>query len=145
MNEPFYEFRVLDEALRFEFLSISDQKTIKKIVRYTETNIAQLYNLSLTDLLDDGTESDMVISNNQDMEIILATVFRTFHVFLTAYPACQIFFMGSTPVRTRLYQIAVTRELTNALEVFDIKGLTDTGFEQFVVNKPYQAFVFSLK
>lgn len=34
--------------------------------------------------------------------------------------------MGSTPARTRLYQIAIARELAQALELFDIKGLTKT-------------------
>ena len=81
----------------------------------------------------------------KDMETILATVFRTFNVFFGAYPHCQIFFMGSTPARTRLYQIAIARELTQALDLFHIKGLTNDGFELFVANKTYQAFVFSLK
>ena len=145
MDKPFYEFKVFDESLKFEFESIGKQGMVNKIIRYTETNIPRLYNLSLVDSLDDGTESDTIVSNNQDMEKVLATVVNTFNVFLRAHPHAQIFFTGSTPARTRLYQIAIARELSQAMNLFEIKGLTDAGFEEFVPNKTYQAFVFSLK
>lgn len=145
MDKPFYEFTIQDEALRFEFESVSDEQTIRKVIRYAETNVLDLYNLSLVDVLEDGAESDTAVSDNGDMEMVLATVFQTFHVFLNRYPDGLIFFMGSTPARTRLYQIAIRRELTKALTRFAIRGLTDTGFELFVVNQTYKAFVIGLR
>ena len=145
MDKPFYDFKILDEALRFEFESVGGQKNIKKIIRYAETDIANLYNLSMVDLLDNGLESDISVSNNQDMEMILATVFQTVGTFLRINPARQVFFMGSTPTRTRLYQMAINHELNEASKLFEIKGLTDDGFELFIANKTYQAFVIRLK
>lgn len=79
------------------------------------------------------------------METVLATVFQTFNQFFKQYPDCQIIFMGSTPARTRLYQIAINRELKKALEMFEIKGFTGEKFEPLTVNKSYIAFVFALK
>ncbi len=79
------------------------------------------------------------------MEMILATVFQTIGTFLRLNPARQVFFMGSTPTRTRLYQMATNHELNEASKLFEIKGLTDDGFELFMANKTYQAFVIRLK
>ena len=81
MDNPFYDFQVLDEAQQFDFESVNKQRTIKKIVRYSATNIENLYNLSLVDILPDGLESDTSVSDNQDMKTVLATVFQTFFVF----------------------------------------------------------------
>ncbi len=145
MDKPFYNFKILEDALLYEFESISSEKRIKKSVRYAETSIPNLYNLSLVDVLENGTVSDVSVSNNHDMEYVLATVFQTCKVFLNAYPNCQVFFMGSTAARTRLYQIAINRELTKALEMFEIWGLTDEGLEPFRPNRTYQAFVLALK
>lgn len=145
MNKPFYEFEITEEALRFEFESVGNERVVRKVVRYAETNVPDLYNLSLVDVLANGAESDTAITDNGDMEKVLATVFRTFSVFLNHYPDRMIFFMGSTPARTRLYQIAIRRELTEALTLFSIRGLTDNGFKPFVDNQTYKAFVFTLK
>ena len=144
MDKPTYELIVTEEALRFEFESVGKERVVKKVIRYAETNISGLYNLSLVDVLINGAESDTAITDNGDMEKILATVLSTFPLFLNRYPDCQIFFMGSTPTRTRLYQIAIRRELTTALKLFSINGLTDNGLEPFVADRTHKAFIFAL-
>ena len=42
MNEPFYEFIVLDDAMRFEFESLGKRK-LKKVILFSKTTVPNLY------------------------------------------------------------------------------------------------------
>lgn len=79
------------------------------------------------------------------MEKVLATVFRTMEIFFQNYPNCGIAFSGSTPNRTRLYRIAINRELENALTLFNIWGIQNGIPQPFEPNIEFDAFLFTLK
>jgi hypothetical protein len=99
---PFTRFKEIDEAIFYAFTSSSLEKTIQKIVILTLID-QNTYNLALVDLLDSGELSDTAVSDNQDLEQVLATVIQIILHFLQDKPACSILFRGSTPGRTRLY------------------------------------------
>lgn len=144
MNQPFYEFTTSIEAQRFEFTSIGKQ-TVHKVVVVNITELPGIYSLTLANLMPDGSLDDMTVNDNGDMERILATVFQCVQTFLDYHPKALLAFSGSNTARTRLYRIAITRELQEARQRFNIWGLTQMAVESFEPDKSYEGFLISLK
>ncbi|MEZ0484508.1 DUF6934 family protein [Fibrella aquatica] len=144
MTHPFYQFTSSVEALRYEFISVGKQ-SIPKVVIFTMTELPGIYSLTLANLLPDGSLDDMTINDNGDMETILATVLQCMNTFLDQNPEAIIAFSGSSMARTRLYRIAIARELEEATSRFNIWGLTQEAVEPFTPNKAYEGFLISLK
>lgn len=145
MKQPFYEFTILESACRFEFDSVGIQN-IRKIILYDKTDIPNFYNLSLGDTLPDGKVSFTSISNNGDRDKVIATVIQTLLYFFDIYPDSYVLFSGSTPERTRLYQIIIARELTYATATFYFWGMDEAGnIQPFIKNKSYIGFIISMK
>ena len=146
MNQPSYAFDQDEAALRFDFESVSDQRVIHKRIEYSVTTVPDLYNLALGDVLPNGVLDDTMRSNNDDRDKVMATVVQTLLVFLRQYPDRYVIFSGSTESRTRLYRVIISRELDNALELFDIYGvIPDGGFELFQADSQYIAFLITGK
>jgi hypothetical protein len=145
MDKPAYPFKVLENGQRFEFQSVSHDRIIQKIVEFRELEISNIYNLALVDVKQDGTYDDMSVSNNQDMETIIATVIRTIQVFLAFQPTAKILFMGSTPSRTRLYRGIINKYLAEAEKIYEIHGIIEWMNEPFQGHKTYDAFLIFLK
>jgi hypothetical protein len=55
--------------------------------------------------------------------MVLATIAWTIKKFFDVYPGERIYFKGSTEIRTRLYQLAISRNLDSLREEFNIPGL----------------------
>jgi hypothetical protein len=144
MTHPFYDFTVLNEALRFEFDSVG-KRIIPKVILFATTDLPNIYSLTLANLLPDGSLDDTTVSDNGDMEKILATVFQCITVFLNDYPDSIVGFSGSSVSRTRLYQIAIARELEEANTRFNVWGFTQDIIEPFQRNKAYEGFLISFK
>lgn len=144
MNQPCYSYNILNNFLRFDFLSIGKNVASKSII-YTQTDIPGLYSLSLVDVYSDGSADDTSVSNNGDMEKILVTVFQTFSVFFKNYPDSVVVFMGSTPSRTRLYRIAISHELSGIKKIYNVWGIVNDTPQPFEKDRPYTGFLFSLK
>ncbi len=146
MKQDFYSYKFDNQRLEFEFESISQEKTIRKIIAYTPlSKNSDMYNLALGDFLDNGEVSDLTVSNNADMEKVIATVVQTIFIFFEQQPNSLIYLKGSTVERTRLYRIVISKELFEAQKLFDLYGELDNQFEVFVPNRSYQAFVIGLK
>ena len=144
MEHPFYDFQILDDAFRYDFVSIGET-TINKTIIYQRTSIDNFYSLSMGDLLEDGTLDFETRSNNGDRDTILATIIQTLQQFLQKYPESFVGFTGSSPARTRTYQILINRELHEISKKFVVEGLDSNGLEEFMSNKNYEGFVISLK
>ena len=68
----------------------------------------------------------------------MATVIQTLLYFFDIYPEAYVLFSGSTPERTRLYQIIIARELTYAAATFSFWGMDEDGvLHPFAKNKLY--------
>jgi hypothetical protein len=145
MDKPTYPFKVLENGLRFEFESRSPSRVIQKIVEFKELEIPSIYNLALLDIDENGNYDDMVVSNNQDMETIIATVIRTIQVFLSFQPTAKVLFMGSTLSRTRLYRGIINKYFAQAEQIYEIHGIIDWINEPFQSHKNYEAFLIFLK
>ncbi len=144
MHQPFYPFTILNEAHRFDFVSVGDH-AISKTIIYQRTNIPDTFQLVMGDVHDSGMVDIYHVSDNGDMKKVLATVFQSMFTFLEIHIHATVVFAGSTHARTRLYQIAIARELAIASERYIVQGFNGEHFEPFERNKPYQGFGISLK
>lgn len=118
------------------FDSIGPKGMIRKFVGYTiyeKLNDGTIVlNLGFGDLEDDDYYfSDTVISNNSDRDKVLATVARTAIDIINLYDNIGITATGSTTARTRLYQMGINANKEFIDEYFEIKGLTESGWEPF--------------
>jgi hypothetical protein len=144
MDKPFYDFQILEENLRFDFIS-EGEKTIRKVILYRATSETLFFQLALVDIMEDGSFSDSVRSNNGDRNKVLATVVQTLRFFFERYPEGTIIFSGSDEIRTRLYERIISNELENESNRFEFLGFNGTYFEFFTKNKDYKAFGITLK
>lgn len=136
---------ILNEALRFEFVSVGI-RIISKVIVYEETDLPHLYNLGMGDVTSTGRIDFETVSNNSDRDQILATVLQTLFIFFDKYPDSFVAFTGSTPQRTRLYQIVIARDLEKATSLFNFWGLNENGqIQRFAKNNSYIGFIISLK
>ncbi|WP_353721795.1 hypothetical protein [Dyadobacter sp. 676] len=141
MDQPVYNVKVLEEGCRFDFLSIGYTITHKAIL-YKETEVPFLYLLTLVEVQSDGKLSTTINNSNADVKPTMATVFKTIETFTTVNPRAIVGFAGNTDAKTRLYRIAISRDLDKFLEKYLIWGVrSDNGkHEPFEPNQPYQFF-----
>lgn len=124
MNQPHYPFEVSTNRLSFVFESINNGRKITKAVEYVPFPFDKtIYNLAFGDINDKGELDDLSVSDNQDMEKVLATVIQTIFVFFRTYPDKTLFFTGSTNARTRLYRGAIGRVIDELQEDLLIEGI----------------------
>lgn len=146
MNELSYPFVTKNDGMTFEFDSISSTKVVRKIIEYHLIDEElSIYNLALVDSLPNNQFSDLNISNNRDMPKVLATVFQSILRFFELKPSARILIEGSTPARTRLYQMAISKYLIEFKQQYVILGLSESGSELFEKGKTYDRFIVSLK
>lgn len=146
MNEPSYPFKRLDDRLTFGFESISQEKTIKKLIEFRLLDTSsELYNLALMDILSNGEVSDMIVSNNQDMPKVLATVFQSISLFFKEKSNAKVLIQGSTPSRTRLYQIAIGKYHAELELIYNIWGFRGTDIQRFELGYNFEGFIVSTK
>ena len=143
-----YEVRVPFQ--QYDFYSEGPKGKIRKAILYTflETrNGNDYYNLGFGDYNEDKRAiNDLSVSNNRDRDKILATVAMTTLEFTSHYPDCKIVATGSTPTRTRLYQMGIAKHYKEISEMFDIQGLTEkSGWQPFTSGENYLALLVSRK
>lgn len=144
MDQPFYNVKVLNDGFRFDFLSIGYTATHKAII-FDETEMPFLYSLTLAEVQWDGKLSACINNSNADVKPTMATVFKAIEIFTTNNPRAIVGFKGNTEVKTRLYRIAIARDLDKFLDKFLIWGIrSDTGKrELFKPDQPYEYFLIT--
>lgn len=147
MNLERYPYFASDDFKNYYFYSSGPNGQIKKGVRFSKmSDHPIMYNLAFgdmsghTDMID-----DLVISNNNDRDIVLATVANTIFDFTANYGNHYIFARGSTPSRTRLYQIGITAMLVDIKRNFDVYGFKNGLWRSFQKNTNYTAFLVKRK
>lgn len=130
----------------YEFTSNGPRGQIPKIVKYSETNLKDLYNLGFGDKDQTGEDiDDKKISNNADRDMILATVVSTLYTFTDKYPDAWIFATGSTKARTRLYRMGLTKYYLEVMRDFQVLGLKDDEWIEFEKGIEFEAFLIQRK
>jgi hypothetical protein len=147
MNLEHYNYSVSNDFQRYSFYSEGPKGKIKKTVVYSKIQDAPvIYNLAFGDE-DPVTRqiNDKVITNNEDRDIVLATVANTIHAFIGRYGNHFIFAKGSTPSRTRLYQMSIARLMDEINMDFDVFGIIGDKISRFKTNVNYEAFLIKRK
>lgn len=116
-----------------------------KVVLFLPTAIPNSYAVVLGDLQNDGSIDVDCTSNSGNTKFILTTIAKAIAFFLSDRPLAEVMIEGTTQARTRLYQIAIVRELKDIGNYFDIYGLTADGYEIFQLGRSYRSFTVSIK
>jgi hypothetical protein len=146
MKLPRYELKAETSLMVFEFISEGIKGEIPKLIKYSETNLKDMFNLAFGDKNPEtGEIDDKVVSNNGDSEKVLATVVATVYAFSDKYPDSWIFATGSTKVRTRLYRMGISKYVDEIKNDFEIYGLKDNEWEVFKKEIDYDAFLVKRK
>jgi hypothetical protein len=101
MMQVSYPYKRL-QSWRYGFVSDGKRK-IQKIVDFIPIDKGNIVSLGFGDLLPDGSIDDKANSNNGDIVKVLVTVVDILKDFTSLYPSTQVFFVGSTDERTKLY------------------------------------------
>jgi hypothetical protein len=142
MRLPRYELKAEKSLMVFEFISEGTKGQIPKLIKYSETNLKDMYNLAFGDKNPETGEIDnKMVSNNGDSEKVLATVYA----FSDKYPDSWIFATGSTKARTRLYRMGITRYIDEIKNDFEIYALKENEWKMFYKEVEYDAFLVRRK
>ncbi len=145
MNEKPYPFSLTRTEFRYEFVSVSQNKAVQKVVLFTQTDSPLIFNLALLDLLENGKMSDVSVTNNDDLRTVLATVIKIIGDFLNKNQYRFVVFRGSDGRRQRLYRIVIGRELELLQESFQIWGVVDNELTIFELNKEMDFYLIGKK
>jgi hypothetical protein len=144
MNLSKYRYKTNDSFLDYEFYSIGPNGRIKKVVRYSPQNAGGItyFNLGFGDWNEKKNRiDDLAITNNKDRQKILATVAATVLEFTLHFPDVPVYAKGSTPARTRLYQMGIVANWKEIEPLVRVYGYVEGGWESFRKNVNYQAFI----
>lgn len=149
MNLERYPYINSNDYQDYEFYSEGPKGRIKKIVMFTKIPDSEppIYNLGFGDHdPNSGETDDVVVSNNEDRDIVLATVANTIVEFCNHYGNHFIYAKGSTAGRTRLYQMGIAGLWQEISEDFDVYGLKNDVWHRFEPNSiNYEAFLVKRK
>ncbi len=141
-----YELKAGHNLTTFEFLSEGTKGQIQKVIQFEPMNLANLYNLAFGDRnIETGVIDDRVISDNGDIEKVLATVVSAVYAFADKYPDVWVYATGSTASRTRLYRMGINKYFSIVSEDFDIMGEHQNEWEWYEYGRDYQAFAVRRK
>ena len=143
-----YKYSVNESLQTFEFESEGPNGKIKKIVRFSPQNVdgVTYFNIAFGDAVEEtGRLNDQTVSNNKDTEKILATVAATIIEFTEYFPDIMVYAKGSTPARTRLYQMGIGANWNDIEQVLKVYGFKDGKWLLFRKNINYEAFLAARK
>jgi hypothetical protein len=148
MNQEKYSFERVSEIIRYNFISEGPKGIIKKAVIYQliGNSSRKIYNLGFGDWEDEEKSiNDLVKTNNRDSKKVLTTVAETAVDFLADHPTALIYLQGSTPARTRLYQMGISSIIDEIEGQYTINGYFNDQWEPFKKGINYEAFLVSRK
>jgi hypothetical protein len=147
MNLDKYVYYANTDFKTYEFYSEGPAGKIKKVASFTKIyDDPTVYNLAFGDEdTETGQISDATVSNNNDRDTVLATVAHTIYDFCDYYGNHFIYARGSTPARTRLYQISISNLINEIGADFDVYGIKNDIPYAFQKNINYDGFLVKRK
>lgn len=131
MKYPRYPVEADNERHAYEFFSEGPMGRIRKVIQYEKLG-ENFFNLAFGDWNEELQQADdSSRSNNGDRDKVLATVAFTVLDFTDQFPNARIVAEGSTPARTRLYQMGMADNLLEIIDDFEIYGLLGVIWSSF--------------
>jgi hypothetical protein len=143
--EVYSRFTITDDFSIFDFVSTGRKGEIAKRIEFTPTEIPTIINLAFGDIDENGQIDDHSISNNGDRNKILATIAFVVEIYLQKYPDRLVYFKGSTQDRTRLYRIALSLNLDELQQKFEIYAEMSGGITYFVKDMDVEGILVKRK
>lgn len=144
MGDKRYKYRRGKDIFNYDFESEGPKGSIAKKVRFDlmVDFPFRVYNIAFGDW-DARQEklNDAVTSNNADKNEVLTTVAATILEFIHLHPGAFLYVEGSTPSRTRLYQMAISSFYSDISQLFVIKGKIKDQWHPFEKGVNYEAFL----
>lgn len=148
MNLERYEFKSLATLLEYDFVSEGPNGNILKRVKFDpciqDGNL--IFSLAFGDWMEKEQKiDDKAITNNTDMKKVLATVATIVDIFTKQFVDVTIVAKGSTPSRTRLYQMGIVAHYQEIEKLFHIYGEINNELQPFKKGVNYEAFAVRRK
>lgn len=143
MIKEWYSYEANNELTRFLFSSDMNGRKVRKLINYNLIHSLgrNIYSLEFGDY--DETSCSLkvlTVSNNGDRDKILNTVALTVLDFFELHPDSMVIATGSTPARTRLYQMSISKNLHVIKTDLLVYGFVNNEWEIFKKNTNYEAF-----
>ncbi len=140
-----YDFIKGPEKHYYHFFSEGSKGRIEKVIEFFEIHTG-IFNLAFGDVDEKtGHINDTVASNNDDRDKVLATVAGAVFDFMDDHPGAILYAEGSTPARTRLYQMGISKFWDEISEDFKIEGFAKGGWKPFAKGENYESFLLKIK
>ncbi|WP_120516627.1 DUF6934 family protein [Chitinophaga barathri] len=122
MNTPPYKVEVKNSTM-YTFASNGPKGIFVKEVVITPLIKSGYYNFGFGDACPDGSIDDEVETNNGDLIKVFATIISIIEDFLEGNPGSTLYFTGSTPQRTVVYNIILKRYYLQFSRKYLITGI----------------------
>jgi len=136
----------------YQYTFVSDGKErIEKVVIFSSTPIPNLFNMGFGDISSHGSVDDRSNSNSGDLVKVLSTVIQILKDFLHEQQNAKVAFIGSTSIRTSLYERIIRNHYQRFSKEFIVSTLIlENGLYREVLFNPashfqYLSFYIKLK
>lgn len=143
MNRERYDLIPDRSGMKYDFFSTGPKGIIWKVIQFREAG-RNLFCVSFGDW-DEARQKidDRSISNNLDRDKVLSTVAFAVLDFLGHFPEASVAGWGSTPGRTRLYQMAINANWFEINMFLHVYGYIDGQWVFMERGKNYHALMVS--
>ena len=139
----------MNETLQsFYFFSEGPKGKFRKFINFTLYNSygTPYFNLGFGDWDEEKMEiNDTNVTDNSDRQKILATIAAAVLFFTEYFPDIYIHAKGSTPVRTRLYQMGISANWDEIEPLLHVYGYLKGKWHRFKKNTNDEAFLILRK
>jgi len=122
----------------FFFQSIGKKGIILKVIIFEDME-NNYYNLAFGDVVNMKLD-DKVITNNNDLVMVISTVAKAIYQFIEKHPKAIIEIDPIDPKRRRLYNSVFKRRHLEILDLFQIFGVIKGQKEKYNPNNFYEEF-----
>jgi hypothetical protein len=120
LHAPYMHLQALRDFSAFQFTSAGLAGSVTREVRFNGQKDAGVYNLDLRDLPVSKKDDPGRVTNQGDMNTVLATLVQIIEIYTERYPRRSIRLRGDTQEKAHLYRVALDRHLNILCPLFII-------------------------
>ncbi len=142
MKKEAYEYKKIEDLTLYEFFSIGPKGRIQQMIQLGMVQkVPLIFNLELGPILSDNKIDTLSVTNNKDTKKILQSVTESILEFLNGRQEALVLIQGSTPARTRLFQMWIRGIHDQYREDISIEGWFRNRWYEFQKDMQFEAFL----